>query len=119
MIIKKETSLGSISIDKNAIATLAGNTVSECYGVVGMASQKYFTDGLCEVLKIDNYSKGIIVSNKEDKLDIDLYIIVSYGIKISEVVNEVQKNVKYILEKNLDLPINHVNVFVQGVKVVE
>ena len=40
MTIEKVTSLGNINITEEAIATLAGQVVSECYGIVGMASKK-------------------------------------------------------------------------------
>ena len=70
---------------------LAGGVVTECYGVVGMASQKFVKDGIAELLKSDNYSKGVVVRQNENGLELDLYIIVSHGIKISEVVHEAQK----------------------------
>lgn len=98
---------------------MAGGVVSECYGVVGMASQKVLKDGLAELLKKENYSKGVVVRQNEGKLELDLYIIVSHGVKISEVVHEVQKKVKYMLEKSLELDFNVINVFVQCVKVMK
>ena len=64
-------------------------------------------------------SRGVVVRQKEDALELDLYIIVSYGVKISEVVNEVQKKAKYMLEKSLELDFNTINVYVQGVKVMK
>ena len=82
-----------------------------------MASQKVFKDGLAELLGKENYSKGIVVRSKNDVLELDLYIIVSYGVKISQVVTEVQKKVKYELERSLELEFQAVNVYVQGVKV--
>ena len=84
-----------------------------------MASQKVIKDGLAELLKKENYSKGVVVRQNEGKLELDLYIIVSHGVKISEVVHEVQKKVKYMLEKSLELDFNVINVFVQGVKVMK
>lgn len=119
MSISKSTQFGNINISIEAIASLAGGVVSECYGVVGMASQKILKDGLAELLKKENYSKGVVVRQNEGKLELDLYIIVSHGVKISEVVHEVQKKVKYMLEKSLELDFNVINVYVQGVKVMK
>lgn len=119
MSVTRNTKFGDINISKEAITSLAGGVVSECYGVVGMASQKMLKDGLAELLKKENYAKGVVVKESEGILDLDLYIIVSHGVKISEVVNEVQKKVKYVLEQSLDIEINTVNVYVQGVKVME
>ena len=119
MSISKSTQFGNINISIEAIASLAGGVVSECYGVVGMASQKILKDGLAELLKKENYSKGVVVRQNKGKLELDLYIIVSHGVKISEVVHEVQKKVKYMLEKSLELDFNVINVYVQGVKVMK
>lgn len=116
MSITKSTQYGNINISVEAIATLAGGLVAECYGVVGMASRKIVKDGIAELLKKENYSRGVVVRENNGQLELDLYIIVSHGIKISEVVNEVQKKVKYMMEKSLELEFNVINVYVQGVK---
>ena len=119
MSIEKGAKLGNISVSMSAIASLAGNTVSECYGVVGMASKKLFSDGLAILLRKENYSKGVVVKQGKTGLIIDLYIVVCYGVKISAVVRELQQRVKYTLEKSLDQKFEAVNVFVQGVRVVD
>lgn len=119
MALEKVTDLGSIHVSIEAIASLAGGVVSECYGVVGMASQKQLKDGLFELLKMENYAKGVVVREGEHGLVLDLYIVISYGVRISEVVSEVQKKVKYSLEKSLDQEFEAINVFVQGVRVMD
>ena len=57
MSISKSTQYGNIEISIDAIASLAGGVVTECYGVVGMASQKFLKDGIAELLKKENYAK--------------------------------------------------------------
>ena len=118
MAIEKINDLGSINIAPEAIASLAGSVVAECYGVVGMASQKVLKDGIAELLKKENYSKGVLVRESSQGLELDLYIIIGFGVKISEVVNEVQKKCKYVLEKSLDLKFAGINVYVQGVRMI-
>ena len=119
MSIETNSNLGNINVSREAIASLTGGIVSECYGVVGMASKKIFHDGLAELLKKDNYSRGVVVRQGENGLILDLYIIVSFGVRISEVVSEVQKKVKYSLSKSLDQEFEAVNVFVQGVRMMD
>lgn len=119
MSISRSTQYGNINISMDAVASLAGGVVTECYGVVGMASQKFVKDGIAELLKKENYTKGIVVRQENGGLELDLFIIVSHGVKISEVVHEVQERVKYMLEKSLELEFNKVNVFVQDVKVMK
>jgi len=118
MSIERMTKLGNINISQEAIATLAGGVVSECYGVVAMASQKALKDGWAELLKKENYAKGVVVRKTEAGIELDLYIIISFGVRISEVVSEVQKKVKYVLEKTLEQDFVAVNVYVQGVRVI-
>ena len=77
MSISKSTQYGNIEISIDAIASLAGGVVTECYGVVGMASQKFLKDGIAELLKKENYAKGVVVRQKDDHLELDLYIVVS------------------------------------------
>ena len=114
MTVEKKTNYGSISVSEEAVASLAGGVITESYGVVGMASKQILKDGWAELLKKENYTKGVVVRNGKAGLEIDLYI----GVKISEVVTEAQKKVKYMLEKSLSQEVAQVNVFVQGVRVV-
>ena len=88
-MFERSTKLGNINISNEVIATIVGGAVTECYGVVGMASQKMLKDGLYELLKLENYSRGVLVTDKDTGIMIDVYIIVGYGMKISEIVFEV------------------------------
>ena len=117
MSINKKTKYGSININDDAIARLAGQAISECYGIVGLTSKSY-KDRFNDLLKKENFSKGVIVSRKGGDLIIDIFVIVSYGLKISEALNEAQKTVKYIVEKTLNMDIKSVNIHVEGIKVV-
>ncbi len=116
MPINKSTEFGNISISLDAVATLAGGTIAECYGIVGMASQKAVRDGWAELLKKENYSKGVVVSQQEDGIVLDLYVIALQGIKLNEVVSEAQKRVKYVIEKTLETKVLKVNICIQGVR---
>ena len=81
-----------------------------------MASRQQVRDGIAEILGHENYARGIKVREEDGNVDIDMYIIVSYGVKISEVANNVQSTVKYTLESTLNVKVNSVNIFVQGVR---
>ncbi|AXI09042.1 Asp23/Gls24 family envelope stress response protein [Oceanobacillus sp. 143] len=119
MSIEINTKDGQVTITNDVIATIAGGTAVECYGIVGMASKSQIRDGIAEILRKENYSRGIIVRQEDDKLHIDMYIIVSYGTKISEVASNVQSQVKYTLNKSLGLNIDSVNIYIQGVRVAK
>ncbi|QQK80568.1 Asp23/Gls24 family envelope stress response protein [Salicibibacter cibi] len=117
MALEMNSQLGSIDISKEVVATVAGGAATDVYGIVGMASQKQIKDGISELLKRDNFSRGVVIREFDDDLHIDMYIIVSYGTKISEVAYNVQTKVKYQLEQMLGLTVESVNIFVQGVRV--
>src|SRR6056297_940122 len=113
MSIKINNKHGNINIDDQVIASLSGISAMECYGIVGMSS-KNATDGFIEMLKKENITKGVKVTTKDNKLIIDLYVILQYGIKISTVAENIVSKVKYTVEKNTDLNVTSVNVNVQG-----
>ena len=119
MAVTKNTNFGMVNVSEEAISTLVGGVVSECYGVVGMASRNIFKDGIAELLKKENYAKGVNVKGDTDGLVIDVYIIVGFGVKVSEVVSEVQKKIKYMTEKTLQVEVVSCNVYVQGIRVIE
>ncbi|MFY4773846.1 Asp23/Gls24 family envelope stress response protein [Metabacillus sp. RGM 3146] len=117
MSIELSTKYGQIDISNDVIATVAGGAAIDCYGIVGMASKNQIKDGITDILRKENFSRGIIVRQEEDRIHIDMFIIVSYGTKISEVANNVQNKVKYILDHTVGLSVDSVNIFVQGVRV--
>ncbi|HIX70642.1 MULTISPECIES: Asp23/Gls24 family envelope stress response protein [Enterococcus] len=118
MAVKIKTQAGTIEITNDVIATVVGGAATDVFGIVGMASKKQIKDNINEILKRENYSKGVVVRQEENGIAVDVYTIVSYGTKISEVSRNVQEKVKYNLETMLGVTANSVNVFVQGVRVL-
>ncbi|WP_206811795.1 Asp23/Gls24 family envelope stress response protein [Paradesulfitobacterium ferrireducens] len=112
-------SLGKIDISEEVIATIAGAAAIECYGLVGMASQKKITDGVADLLGRENLAKGVQVSIQDDVVVIDLFIIVGYGVRISEVASNVMERVRYTTENFTGLKVSQVNVNVQGVRILD
>ena len=119
MPIHKSTEYGDIEISLDAIANLVGGTINECYGIVGMASQQVVKDGWAELLKRENYSRGVIVRQDGNSLILDIYVIALQGIKLSEVMVAAQQRVRYVLEKTLEVKVEAVNLNVQGVRTVK
>ena len=117
MSVELNNEFGQIDISNDVIAQIAGGAAIECYGIVGMASKHQVRDGLTDILRKENFAKGVIVRQEGDDLHIDMYIIVSYGTKISEVAYQVQSKVKYRGNKTLGMSVKSVNIFVQGVRV--
>ena len=107
--------LGNIYVSPRAIATIASQSTIESYGVVGLAA-KSLAEGLAQVL-VKDPSLGVEVKFDDDSLQIDLYIIVEYGVRIKSVANSVQDNVRYSVEKAIGTPVNRVDVHVRGLRI--
>ncbi|MBC7083998.1 MAG: Asp23/Gls24 family envelope stress response protein [Firmicutes bacterium] len=110
------TELGQITISDEVIALIAGMAATECYGLVGMASRN-IQDGIAELLGMENLSRGVEVKLAGDEVVIDLYIVVEYGTKITEVAHNVMDKVRYVVESMTGLKVARVNITVQGVRV--
>lgn len=118
MAVKIQNQFGNIDISNEVIATVVGGAATEIFGIVGMASKNQIRDNLNEILKRDNYSKGVVIRQEDEGIAVDVYIIVGYGTKISEVCRNVQDKVKYNLDSMLGITAESVNVIVQGVRVI-
>lgn len=113
------THMGNISIDNEVIAQYAGTVATECFGIVGMAGVN-MKNGFVNLLKKDSMTKGINVSlNTRGKLVIDFHVIVSYGVNISTVADNLINNVRYKVEEFTGLEIEKINIIVEGVKVID
>lgn len=107
---------GTIYIDKEVVAKIASQAAMECYGLVGMAS-KNKTTGIVELLQGNAGSKGIQVDMESDCVNIELFVIIQYGTKISVVADNIIDRVKYYIESQTGLCVGKVDINVQGVRV--
>lgn len=110
------THMGNITIDKEVIAQYAGIVAMECFGIVGMGIT---VKDVVKLLKRDNVTKGITVTVNNNKLTLDFHVIVSYGVSISAVTDNLINNVKYKVEEFTGMEIEHINIMVEGVRVID
>lgn len=111
-----QSQYGKILIREEVIAVISGVAAMECYGLVGMAPRNV-QEELTDLLRRDNLERGVDVQFSDDSISIQLYIVVEYGVKISEVARNVQERVKYAVETMLGLKVERINVKVQSVRV--
>ena len=112
------THIGKITIDKDVISKYAGSVAVECFGIVGMAGLNV-KDGLVKLLKMDSITRGIAVKMINNKLILDFHVIVSYGVSILAVSDNLISNVKYKVEEFTGIEIEKINIFVEGVRVID
>ena len=113
--MSEQTNLGHIHISPQAIATLASQTVMECYGVVGMTNKNLAGD-LAEILQKESWRRGVEVALQDSQIVIDLYLVLEYGLRLSEVAHNIMSAVKYGVEKALGVPVGAVNVHIQSIR---
>jgi uncharacterized alkaline shock family protein YloU len=109
------TSLGSINISPNAVATIVYHAAMESYGIVGLAP-KNLAEGLAHSITREP-ARGVSVHYDGEKIDIDIYVIIEYGTRISSVAESVANTVRYQVEKAMGVKVNSINVHISGLRV--
>ena len=114
-----DTQYGKILIDEDVIATYAGSVAVECFGIVGMAAVN-MKDGLVKLLKRDYLTHGIsVLIEDENQITIDFHVIIAYGVSIATVSDNLIETVKYKVESFTGMKINKINIYVEGVRVID
>ncbi len=110
--LARETSLGRITITSDAIAQIVGQVATECYGVVGMAGRR----GLQRLRARDRLTSGIDVNGRGDGLELELSVVIEYGLNLAEVAAAVRSRVAYEVERQTGLPVASVEVRIDDVR---
>lgn len=114
-----DSGLGQIVIDTDVITTYAGSVAVECFGIIGMAAVS-MKDGLVKLLKRESLQHGIsVVITEENKIRLNFHVIVSYGVNISAIADNLVSNVKYKVEAFTGLEIEKINIYVEGVRAID
>ncbi len=118
MFVLETNDLGTITITLEAVQTIAGIATVDSYGLVGMVPRKV-TSGIGSLLGMDSIRKGVEVSQSPEGIVIDVYVMVGYGTRISQVGYNIMQKIKYIMEQITGIKVTRVNVNVQGVRVAK
>ncbi len=110
--------LGEIQISSEVIALYAGMTAVECFGIVGMATIR-MKDGLVKLLKRECLTKGIHVKVENNRISLDFHVIVAYGVSICAVADNLMANVRYKVEEFTGMDVDQINIYVEGVRVID
>ncbi|MFI3115937.1 MAG: Asp23/Gls24 family envelope stress response protein [Clostridia bacterium] len=111
--------LGNISISTESIASIAGYSATNCFGVKGMTI-KSVADGLFHMLKKESQSRGVDVIECEDGgIDIKLHVACQFGVNIHEVCKSIIGEVRYNVEQMTGIDVNNVDIYVETIKTEE
>lgn len=115
MPVTTSNTYGKISISDEAIAKVAAHAALECYGIVEMVPRT-FMDSFSQLLKKETGGKGVKVVTSGDRIYIDIFVIIKFGVSISAVAESLKKAVKYKVEQFTGMIVDMVNVNILGVK---
>lgn len=107
---------GSLHVANEVLADMVGNAAMESYGVVGMAAPNA-ADGIAKLLPNSRLRRGIVINNTEKGIHVDLYVIIEYGTNINTVSQNLIDKVSFDLTEYAKIPLDGVEVHVQGIKV--
>ena len=113
----RDDKLGRIKVSPAAIAALVTEAVKECYGVVGMSSRSRLDDLAGSLHRSARRGVDISESEGDGGVIVDVYVIVEYGTRISEVASGVMRRIHFSLTQTAGIPVQAVNVHVQGLRV--
>ena len=116
MAVQTENIYGKITVADTAIAMLTGFCVSECYGVVQLVSRS-LTDTIADLFHKSSYSKGVKIATVENKIYIDIFLILNRDVPEEATVKSIQNTVKYKVESFTGMRVMNVSVNVLGFKV--
>src|SRR6266487_1754609 len=111
--LRSARELGRIEVFPAVVGAIAGHAALECYGIKGMAARG-LRDGVALLLR-ENLHRGVEVREVDSQLAIDVYVVVQYGVRITEVAHNLKSAVRFEVERATGVPVGEVNVFVQGV----
>mgnify|MGYP002514086969 CR=1 FL=1 len=115
-MIAYETRMGKITITEEFLSKLIGHEVTSCFGVVGMApsSNRQKIYGL--ISKNQALDTGIKVMGDADTINVELHIIVTYGMNINAIAASITEKVKYVVKETTGITVNRVIIKVDGIK---
>ena len=108
-----DETIGNVKISVDVVAKIARIAATEIEGVSAM--YKSVVGGVAQKLGKKNSAQGVKVEITEDLTNIDMYLVVDYGVKIPELAWNVQEKVKENVESMTGLNVAAVNIHIEGI----
>jgi len=114
VIEENNINFGSIQVHKEAIADLAFSAIGEIEGV--SLIPKGPKDSFLEFFGKKRYSGIKVAIDKDYQVNVEIKILVKYGMNIPIIGRQVQEAVRAAIEKTADINIKDINVNVCGIE---
>ena len=110
--LAQESELGRIAVSSEAVAQIVGHVAAESYGIVGMAGRRFprlpGRDKLTDGIEVKSHDGGGV--------EIDLHVVVEYGLNLAEVASTVRTRVAYEVERYTGLQVSLIEVRIEDVR---
>lgn len=112
-MLKVETDMGLIILDEAVIYSIVAGAATKCFGVAGMTA-KNSSEEFWNLFK-KNFDKGIHVSCTDNEIEIEVHIMVIYGINIPAITESIIHKIVYSVEDTTGFKVRNVKLFVDSV----
>ncbi len=110
--LARESALGRISVSSESVAQIVGTVAAESYGIVGMAGRRF-----PRLPGRDRLTDGVAVKQHDGGgLEIDLHVVVEYGLNLAEVAAAVRNRVAYEVTRQTGLDVTAVEVRIEDAR---
>ena len=111
--VSRSDELGKIHISEEVLAAITAAAALDVEGVSGLAAN--LGSDIAELLGKKNLAKGVHVRMEDDKVEVELSVLMGYGHTIPEIGRAIQDGVKSAIESMTGLEVSVVNVSVAGI----
>ena len=115
-MISYETMTGTVTISKDYLSKLIGHAVTSCFGVAGMKPRSKRQHLFSLISKKEIIDKGITVTGDAESINVELHIVVTYGMNINAIAKSIVHKVKYVVKDTTGIIVKKVTVKVDGIK---
>ena len=113
-MISYETLQGKIVVSEAYLSKLIGNEVTSCFGVVGMVPSSHRQRLSKLVNRSDAIDTGIKVTGDSENINVEIHIVVTYGMNINAIAASITEKVKYVVKEATGITVNRV-IVVDGI----
>lgn len=111
--VSRSDELGNIHISEEVLAAISAAAALEVEGVSSLAAN--LGSDIAELLGKKNLAKGVRVKMEEEKVAVDLSVLMAYGSTIPDMGKAIQEGVRAAIESMTGLEVGAVNVNVAGI----
>lgn len=112
--MKNEIKTQKADINVSNILKTVHEAVVSCYGVVGLADKVSVSHNETNSKK-GKKEEAIFVKKSNKTFDVDIYLVLSNSVKITETLVSAQDTITYSLKKEFGKALGKVNIFAQSV----